>query len=228
MRFHSEARIRGTEILDTGTVPDEEVRKSLGDLRRINAWLGGMRLSQLLIEEQVRRAGLARFSLLDVGTGSGDLPEFVTRRFNATVVGLDRQPRHMSRNGADHGASGWTRVAGEILAMPFARKSFDIVTASLVLHHFDDDAAVAALVQMAELARHAVLINDLERHTIAWHFIRHVPFVASEVSRIDGSISVQQAFAKKELEQLAIRAGFTRYRVRKHVPFRLSLAVELS
>ena len=83
------------------------------------------------------------------------------------------------------------------------------------------------LEQMARLARHAVLVNDLERHALSWWFIRHSPMIG-EISRLDGAASVQQAFTAAELDMLARRAGFTCFRVRKHVPFRLSLAVDLS
>jgi hypothetical protein len=96
----------------------------------------------------------------------------------------------------------------------------------LLLHHFEGAGAVALLRGMAEIARHAVLINDLERHPLARSFVRWGPF--SPVTRHDGALSVERAFHPAELEALARAAGFTRFRVRRHVPFRLSLVVELS
>jgi 2-polyprenyl-3-methyl-5-hydroxy-6-metoxy-1,4-benzoquinol methylase len=222
MGFQPGARLYRHEILDLGTASDHEVRQSLGDLRRINAWLGGRRVLGLLLAEQLRRTQLTGFTMLDVGTGSGDLPEYVTQRFPARVVGMDRQLRHLRE-----GRGGWTPLCGDMRQLPFARKSFDFVAASLVLHHFEDGEAVELLAQLAGLARHALLVNDLERHAWAWRFIRYAPLFCA-VSRADGEVSVQQAFTAAELETLARRAGLAHFRVRRHFPYRLSLAVELS
>lgn len=223
MGFQPITRLYSVEILDTGEVSDHDARASLRDLRRINAWLGGRRVVTTLIKRQLRRTGLRHFTLLDVGTGSGDLPEYMASRFGAQVTGLDRQVRHL-REGA---GGSWVPVCGDLRQLPFRPRSFDFVMASLVLHHFQDDEIVELLAHLAELARHALLVNDLERHVIPWHFIRHAPTL-NEVSRLDGAASVQQAFTAPELESLARRASLTRINVQRHIPFRLSLAAELS
>jgi hypothetical protein len=222
MEFQPDARLYRDEILDLGTASDHEVRESLGDLRRINSWLGGRRVLGKLIAEQVQRTGLRAFTMLDVGTGSGDLPEYAARRFDARIVGMDRQLRHLH-----YGRGNWTPLCAEMRQLPFLPRSFDFVTASLVLHHFEDGEAIQLLARLAEVARHALLVNDLERHKWAWRFIRYAPLF-SQVSRADGEVSVQQAFTAGELESLARRAGLARFRVRRHILFRLSLAVELS
>ncbi len=221
MRFDPGARLHQPEQLDLGTVPEEEVRESLGDLRRVNRWLGGRRVLAQLLDEQIRRTGLRTFTLLDVGTGSGDLPEFVAQRYAARVVGLDRQLLHLRE-----GRGEWTPVCGDMRELPFAARSFDFVSASLVLHHFDDDESVDLLAKLAALARHALLVNDLRRNAWAWRFVRYAPLF-SPVSRADGEVSVQQAFTAAELEALAKRAGLSHVRVRRHVPFRLSLVSEI-
>jgi 2-polyprenyl-3-methyl-5-hydroxy-6-metoxy-1,4-benzoquinol methylase len=222
MGFQPGARLYRREILDLGTASDHEVRRSLSDLRRINSWLGGRRVLGKLLAEQLQRTGLPTFTMLDVGTGSGDLPEYVARRFRARIVGMDRQLRHLRE-----GRGGWTPLCADMRQLPFAPRSFDFVTASLVLHHFEDSEAAELLARLAGLARHALLVNDLERHEWAWRFIRHAPLFC-EVSRVDGEVSVQQAFTSDELASLARRANLERFRVRRHIPFRLSLAVELS
>src|SRR5580658_570580 len=103
MEFQPDARLYRDEILDLGTASDHEVRESLGDLRRINSWLGGRRVLGKLIAEQVQRTGLRTFTMLDVGTGSGDLPEYAAQRFDARIVGMDRQLRHLH-----YGRGNWT------------------------------------------------------------------------------------------------------------------------
>ncbi len=208
------------ELLDGGAAPPAEIARSLADLRRINRWLGGAGVLLQILEAEARRARLTRFSLLDVGAASGDLAAAVARRFpGARVVLCDLQPNHLPRNGA-------ARVAAAAASLPFRESSFDFVSASLLLHHFVDAAAVSLLRLFGRLARRAVLINDLERHWFPAAFIGVTSplFARSPITRHDAVASIRQAFRPRELDSLARAAGFEDLSVRRHRPwFRLSL-----
>jgi ubiquinone/menaquinone biosynthesis C-methylase UbiE len=207
------------ELLDSGGAPPEEVARSLADLRRYNRWLGGRRVLLRLLELE----GRERFSLLDVGAGSGDLAAAVAGRFPlARVVLCDLQPAHLPRAGP--------RVAAAAAALPFRAGSFDYVAASLLLHQFRDEDAVRALAEFGRVARRAVLVNDLERHWLPLLFVRlSAPiFARSYLTRHDAPASVRQAFRPEELRRLALEAGLRRPVVRRHRPwFRLSLVARL-
>ncbi len=96
-----------SEWLDGPDVPPAEAARSLADLRRINRWLGGERVLLKLLESEARRAKLDRFSLLDVGAGSGDLGAAVEARFpGARVVLCDRKPHHLTASDCGPAASG--------------------------------------------------------------------------------------------------------------------------
>jgi hypothetical protein len=65
------------EIIDGNEFSVEELRGCLSELRRVNRFLGGRRaLSQHLYPmiEALRAQGRRHIRLLDVGTGSADLP----------------------------------------------------------------------------------------------------------------------------------------------------------
>ena len=208
------------ELLDAGGAPPEEVARSLADLRRINRWLGGRRVLLGMLEAEVDRAGLETFSLLDVGAASGDLAAAVAARFPAArIVLCDLKPHHLPRNHCH-------RIAAAAARLPFRASTFDFVSASLLLHHFPDEEAVAVLRLFGSLARRAVLINDLERHWFPLAFLRlSAPvFTTSYLTRHDGEASVRQAFRPEELGAIALAAGFRDFSVRRHWPwFRLSL-----
>ncbi|HEX6172727.1 MAG TPA: SAM-dependent methyltransferase, partial [Candidatus Binatia bacterium] len=88
-------RSMAREMMDSPDNPRELLEDDLRNLRIINRYLGNYRavLGGLarLIEEQ----RLQRFSLLDVGTGSADIPAFIAswarrRHLTAQLVGLER------------------------------------------------------------------------------------------------------------------------------------------
>jgi SAM-dependent methyltransferase len=204
------------ELLDA-EVSADEVSKSLADIRFVNAHLGGWR--------SLRRAvlplldGISRPRLLDVGCGSADLPALLqTERPALRVVGLDRKLLHLLLAPA-----GVARVVADVHALPFAAGSFDVVTASLFLHHFDSPAAASVLRGLFELARRALVVNDLHRARVPYYFGRAAfPLLfRSKVSINDGLVSIQRAFTRVELGELFARAGIARVAVREEFPYRL-------
>jgi len=213
-------RLYFPEILDAGAAAPAEIARSLSDLRRINRWLGGRRVLLEMLEKEVRRARLTRFSFLDVGAGSGDLGEAVKLRFpESRVVICDLKPQHLPGAGSDC-------VAASAEALPFSDASFDFVSASLLLHHFRDPEAVRLLKHFGRIARRAVLVNDLERHWFPAVFFRMSGpvFARSYVTRHDGVASILKSFLPHELAAMALAAGFSDIIVRRHLPwFRISL-----
>lgn len=208
------------ELLDAGGAPPDQVARSLADLRRINRWLGGSRVLAKILTGEVRRSGVSRFSLLDVGAASGDLALMVARRFPlCRVVVCDLKRAHL-------GSRAWPAVAADARALPFPDCSFDFVSVSLLLHHFADKEAVQVLQRLGRIARRAVLINDLERHWLPLWFAQTAgPALGwGLVTRHDAAASIRQAFLVEELGALALAAGFSDFQVRRHRPwFRLSL-----
>ncbi len=89
-------------------------------------------------------------SALDVGSGNGLLSFDLAAR-GLEVVGIDPDEPSIDRARADPDCSDRTTfVHGDVLTYPFASGSFDLVTASAMLHHVD---AVAGIRCMAELVR---------------------------------------------------------------------------
>lgn len=228
-------KLRATELLDQPGLAPEEMRASLADLRRINRFLGGTRVVRRFLAQQVRRAGLREATWLDVATGSADIPSELTQWYRCRGVELrvtvaDLKPSHFRAfaNGAS-GHPDFPAVATDIRQLPFADASFTWVTASLVLHQFDDEDGVAILRELARVARHAVLVNDLERDWVPYLFIRATApiFLQSPISRHDGPVSVRQGFQPAELEALARRAGLRNFSVVRSFPYRLGLVAEM-
>jgi ubiquinone/menaquinone biosynthesis C-methylase UbiE len=228
-------RIYEEELLDAGAGTDDDVAESLSDLRRINRYLGG---TGVVIESLNRILGKERpdeISLLDVGTGSADIPEAVvewcrSRGIKPRVAALDISERNLRVARARLGLNpDVTLLCADSLNLPFARASFDIVTASLFLHHFVEDDVVRMLRNFSLLARRAVIVNDLVRNFIPYYFMRIAgPIITtSYLSRNDGPVSVLRGFTASELQGLALRAGFARIDLKQKFPYRLSMVARL-
>ncbi len=213
-------RATGPELLDEG-VPEEEARRSLGDLRLVNRWLGGRRSLGDAVGPCLREGG----RLLDVGCGSADLPAFLLRSFphRITAVGLDIKLLHLQQAPPEvH------RVVADVRALPFAPRSFDVVTASLFLHHFDAPEVPLVLRALFDLARRALVVNDLRRARVPLVFGRAVfPWVfRSPVSVSDGLLSIRRGFRPEELRAGFAEAGIAKVTIRRRFPYRLVAVAE--
>jgi SAM-dependent methyltransferase len=214
-------RILRPELLDLDPPPGV-VEATLKDLVRINQWFGGHQVLRTLLREQVEHG--ERFSFLDVGAASGDMGRAVRKWYpDAHVISLDRKALHLK-------SAPKPRLAADAFQLPFSPGSVDIVFCSLFLHHFNSRQAVELLCGFKAVAKRALLVIDLERHPLAYYFIPSTKWLLnwSELVVQDGMISVEAAWKPSELKRLAVEAGLSGARVRRHMPwFRLSLSAAL-
>jgi SAM-dependent methyltransferase len=198
-------------------VPEAEALRSLGDLRFVDRWLGNRRA--LASEVRPYLEGAAP-RILDAGCGSGDVLENLRRAAGgrAVAVGLDLKPLHLSVAPA-----GVLRVAGDVRSLPFAPRSFEVVTASLFLHHFDASELPAVLSGLWALARRALVVNDLRRARVPYVFGRLFfrALFRSPVSVADGLVSIRRGFTEAELAEAFAAAGIPGVRIRRTFPYRL-------
>jgi SAM-dependent methyltransferase len=217
------ARRRGVEILDDPNVDASVRHRSQQDVARSNRVLGGLRAA--------RRAVLAAFpssgpaSLLDVGTGLGDIPrqmrdDAAARGIELTTIGVDTAASLLdaARTAMSFG------VCASAFALPFADQSIDIVICSQVLHHFATDDAVRVLREMHRVARRTVVIADLRRSWIAalGFWLVSWPLRFHRVTRHDGFVSVLRGFTADDLRELVRAATDATPAVERHLGFRLT------
>ena len=145
------------------------------------------------------------------------------------IVGLDLSERNIRVSRSHLGVNKQVHlIQADSLKLPFIDRSFQFVTASLFLHHFEDANVVRLLADFSRVAERAVIINDLLRDFVPYYFSRVTgPILArSFLTRNDGPISVLRGFTADELKHLAERAGLKRCKIRRVFPYRLSLVAE--
>jgi hypothetical protein len=201
----------GVELLDDPEADAGAVAESLHNIARANRWFGG---------SAAVRYGLSRtlgqlppgttLSLLDLGTGLGDLPHTAqrwgaARGIRIVPLGLELN-RVAARLAWDAGLAVAVACAG---APPIRDKSVDVILVSQLAHHLTPESVVHLLRTCDRLARRAVIIADLRRHVLAsagfWMGSRLLRF--DRVTMADGMTSLRRGFTKEELCRLLARAG---------------------
>lgn len=215
---------RGVEILDDPGVDPRIVTRSLSDVVRANTLFGGLSSAMDELELALKHAPRMA-TLLDVGTGLGDIPcrarKVATKNgVDLTTIGLDAalELARASRN-----ALGIT-VCGDALRLPFADHSVEIVMCSQVLHHFAGNDALQLLREMNRVARVRVVISDIRRSWLAAAGIWLVSFPLRfhAVSRHDGVVSVMRGFTAAELADTVNQAVSRRPHVHRRRGFRVT------
>ncbi|NIP99617.1 MAG: methyltransferase domain-containing protein, partial [Nitrospinaceae bacterium] len=220
------------ELLDLDEAPFEEVRDSLRDVQRVNRYLSGYRVLLHHIRRFFDRHDTGRpFHILDAATGSADQPIAVVRDARergipicVTAVDINRKMIRFAR----HEAREYPEirfVQCDVLNLPFRDDSFDVVINSLALHHFSRDHAVAMLRGFSRLGKRGVIINDLHRSRVAHAaiFILTRLLTRNRLTRYDAPVSVMNAFTPDEMREMAEEAGWQRFEVHRHFPYRIAL-----
>jgi len=140
-----------------------------------------------------------------------------------TAVALDVKPLHLRL-----APPGLHRLVADVRALPFAGRSFDVVTASLFLHHFDSAELPGLLGSLYALARRALVVNDLHRALVPYAFGRALfPLLfRSRVSVEDGLVSIRRAFRPAEVREAFAAAGVPLARLERCFPYRLLAVAE--
>ena len=194
-------RSRALELMDDPSIVGAELREALRQLRWINGLLVGF-LPTLegvdVLWRQAERPPTLR--IVDVGAGSGDTARVLLqwaalRGVDLRIVLVDIE-RDTCRE-----AAAFNRdeprihvVQGDLYALPFG--GCDIVTASLVLHHFTSEQVPPVLGALQHAARFGVVVNDLHRNIVAWLLIALLTRLLSRnrMIRHDAPLSVRRGF----------------------------------
>jgi SAM-dependent methyltransferase len=208
VQFLVPPRIRGHEILDEDNLDPAMVVRSMRDVARANRFFGG---TSAVLAELARplEESSGTLTILDVGTGVGDISQSVRKKAKKSGVsvmtfGLDSAEELARASRPRHDAV----VCGDAMRLPFPDKCFDVVLASQILHHFDDQDSVTFLSELNRVGRRRVIVSELRRSWLAIIGLWASSFMLRfhPVSRHDGIVSIRRGFTCTELEDVVQRA----------------------
>jgi 2-polyprenyl-3-methyl-5-hydroxy-6-metoxy-1,4-benzoquinol methylase len=94
----------------------------------------------------------------------------------------------------------------DVFSEAFKDRRFDVVLATLFLHHFKEDPLVSFLGNTLKQTKIAIVVNDLHRHKLAYYlFMLLSVFIKNNMIIEDGLTSVLRGFKRKELVKISQR-----------------------
>ena len=204
------------EMMDRPQPVSIELENDLKRIRQLNRWFGSYRLVRHFAQRWIKPG--VRLSIVDLATGSGDIPRLIVRyarKIGAKVEidALDRQSATLEI--AKKLSAAYPEVSYRETNILDWRPAeiYDVVLCSLALHHFSDTDAMRVLQRCRELSRNFVLVSDLRRGSLATvgvYFLTALVF-REPMTRHDARLSAARAFSFAEMRKLAERAGWKNF-----------------
>lgn len=207
-------RVRVPERLDDPKLPPDDCRAALAGLARLNRVSGISRLMFPYIRRLAKNQPNQKLRLLDVASGSGDVPISWMRRarlegWNLQVTLLERrslaieeQQRRAHKYRLDV-----LSLQQDCLESPLPG-GHDLVTCSLFFHHLDVHQSFRLLQSMQAASNGGLLISDLERSRMNLLMVSTAAAILSRSSvvRHDAAASVRAAYRIDEFKTLSSEA----------------------
>ena len=199
------------ELMDDFSIGGDLLRDTLDKLENINRWLGGNLVTvnslKKVLKDHPKEEAL---SIVDIGCGHGDILRDVAKfgrknGYKMTLLGVDANPTAIAY--ANELSTAYPEVhfkTEDIFSEEFKKREFDVVLATLFLHHFKEAPLVSFLNNTLNQTKIGVVVNDLHRHTLAYYlFMLLSVFIKNKMIIEDGLTSVLRGFKRKDLMHLS-------------------------
>lgn len=221
------------ELMDDLTSSGAVIDQTLKELEFINTWLGGNAVTTEGIKRLLREKSDSPLQIADLGCGGGDMLKLLAEKFRrknrkTTFTGIDANPNIVKF--ARFNTASFPEIqyqAQNILSDDFKSQQYDIILATLFLHHFTTPQLIDIFSSLKKQAKIGIVINDLHRHWLAYYSIKILTklFSRSVMVKYDAPLSVLRGFKRKELIDILQKAGIENYSLRWRWAFRWELAI---
>jgi SAM-dependent methyltransferase len=205
------------EEMDQPNLSAHEIKRALHEIGLINQWLGGYHVVLSALEQLDWSNSI--LTIMDLGCGGGDTLRAIAiwaakNKRKVTLIGVDWNPV-MTEFAASLSIEfpNITYRVMDVFDPQLLNEKAHITMNSLFCHHFDDGQLVKLLRNMYKLSAQAVIINDLDRHWVAYYSIRYLTkfFSKAYMVKYDAPLSVARALTRSEWQSVLSEAGFKNY-----------------
>jgi len=207
-----DSRATALEFLDRPDCDPELAAASYRFMELVNGCFGGMRVvRRFLHAETAGHQGAAPLRVLDIGSGSCDIPLAVSRwarmsgiPLHFTCLEMADHAMDIARGRLEKAGDPAVRLLQEDVFSHHPLESYDCAVASMCFHHFSNEHILALLRRLRGFVRGSVLINDLRRSRLA-DFGARMLLTGTGMSagvRHDALLSIRRGFTLRELGAL--------------------------
>lgn len=219
-------------MMDDPAADRGELDRSLRFIRGVNRRLGGTSATLGYLKTwSVDWPAGAVVRVLDIGTGSADIPLAIVRwargcGLRVHVTGIDAHATTLAlarEQVGDDPDVELVRADALSLMDHYEPGSFDYAHAGMFLHHLDDIEVLTVLRVMDRLSTRGLIWNDLVRGPVEAGVIRLLTLGRSMMVRHDAAVSVAAGFTRREVLDIAGRVGLADVAYRRHLFGRFTL-----
>lgn len=212
IQFSTKYRSQQAEIMDDFELQGDEMKILLTDLKRVNKWLGGNRITiDGIIKLLAEHAKKDTITILDIGCGDGamlrECAYFAEKRgYTFDLIGIDANAHILKE--AKKRSKNFKNISFKqlnVFSENLNEISFDIALCTLFVHHLTDTEIKLTLNRLLAKVKVGLVVNDLQRSRIAyWLFsIFSNLFLKTKIARHDGLVSIAKGFRRKEIKLLS-------------------------
>lgn len=201
------------ELMDDFSIGGDLLRDTLDKLENINRWLGGNAMTVKSLKKVLKNHPKEQeLTIADIGCGHGDILRDVAKfgrknGYKMKLIGIDANSTAIAyAKKLSTEFSELSFITEDIFSKEFKERTFDVVLATLFLHHFKEDPLVSFLENTLKQTKIAIVVNDLHRHTLAYYlFMLLSIFIKNKMIIEDGLTSVLRGFKRKDLVKISQR-----------------------
>jgi len=231
-----DARATAMEFLDQPDCDPSLAAASYRFMERVNGYFGGTRVVRRFLSAETRCRDInTPLRILDIGSGSCDIPLAVSRWARGRAVPIDitclevadlavaiaRRKLALANDPAVH-------LLQEDAFTHQPSEPYDCAVASMCFHHFDNDQILVLLQRLRSFVTHRVLINDLRRSP--WASLGARLLLAGTGAmpgvRHDALLSIRRGFRISELEAVLKRLDHVTFSVKPAPWFRVAAVIQ--
>ncbi len=196
-----------SELMDDTSLEPKVLNEVLKDISLANRFLGGNRITFKAVLRMLRRQPDREYCIMDVGCGEGSMLRELARicrkkNYRVRFLGVDINESAIALAKEYHDEYPEIEYhTVDILQDERKELISDIALCTLTLHHIPSEQIPNFLRNMAERAREAVIVNDLQRSSLAYYLFQFFSaiFIKTKIARHDGLVSIKRGFKRKEL-----------------------------
>lgn len=199
------------ELMDDFSIGGDLLRDTLDKLENINRWLGGNLVTLNSLKKVIKNHSKeVELSIIDIGCGHGDILRDIAKfgrkkGYKMKLLGVDANPAAIEY--ANELSTKFPELSfktEDIFSEDFKNRKFDVVVATLFLHHFKEEQLVPFLENTLKQTQIGIVVNDLHRNKLGYYlFMLLSVFIKNKMIIEDGLTSVLRGFKRKDLIKIS-------------------------